>query len=948
MAKRERVHVIACGVLALDIKAVAEGLDIDMTHQYLEGGLHNDPPELRRRLQAAIDDASLGAQCDRIVVGYGVCGRGAVGIHARAIPLVIPRVHDCIALFLGSDAAYRREFSKFPGTYYISAGWHQEKVQPRKKRAPASASAVRISELPMSPKEPPPDLERLSELYGEENARDIVAFKNSWHGNYQRAAFIDTGAGAPSRYADHARAMADEFGWRYERIQGERTLLEKALRAKSTTSETLYVAPHHVTRLDPIEGVLSAAPVWESAIDEDDEGTSIILGDAPDASGQQTRLGLGIDAGGTYTDVAVYDFETDAVLAKGKALTTKWDYTIGVGAALDAVEASLLGSVDLVAISTTLATNAIVEGHGQEVGLLVMPPYGMFDPADIDHSPTVAIEGAMDIDGSELSPIDEEQTRRVAREMVERNSIGAFAVSGFGGAINPVHELAIKAILRDETGLSVTCGHELSGLLDFRTRARTAVLNARIMPRLEKFLNEAQASLRARGVTAPVMVVKGDGSLMSATVANERPIETVLSGPAASVAGARKLTDREDAIVLDMGGTTSDTAMVREGQVAVCDDGARVGGFKTHVRALDMRTAGLGGDSLIRVKERRLIVGPRRVAPIAWLSDEWPEATATIDYLEERVDDYAASAEPMDIVVATGHVDGFQPSEREAILLDALRERPMALAELAERIGAKSWRLLSISRLEEHYVVQRCGPTPTDALHAVGSFDKWNAPAARRFLAIMARLAEVELDAFLDQVMTRVVDGLATELLKKQLDEETDADAMDDCPACQTLLAKMMRDDLGDVSVRARLRRPVIGLGAPAPYFLADAAQRLGAEAILPEHGDVANAIGAITSRVSVTRKARVGPNGRGEYAVSGLPESPAFTRFDEASQHAIDALAALVRDLARESGSGEQRVRIDTNDRVSKSAEGGEIFLERVIRATLNGLPDLARLREL
>ena len=126
-----RVHVIACGVLAIDIRRIAERLGVEVTTDFLEGGLHDRPGELRRRLQAAIDRASAEGGCDRIAVGYGVCGRGTVGIHARSVPLVIPNAHDCIALFLGSDAAYRREFARCPGTYYISAGWYEEKVQPK-------------------------------------------------------------------------------------------------------------------------------------------------------------------------------------------------------------------------------------------------------------------------------------------------------------------------------------------------------------------------------------------------------------------------------------------------------------------------------------------------------------------------------------------------------------------------------------------------------------------------------------------------------------------------------------------------------------------------------------------------------------------------------------------------------------------------------------------------
>ncbi|MCE5328348.1 MAG: DUF1638 domain-containing protein, partial [Planctomycetaceae bacterium] len=131
MEKINRVHVIACGVLAIDLKDLVARLGFDVSLSFLPGGLHSTPRELRRRLQEAVDEATAQKRGDLIAIGYGVCGLGAVGIHARTIPLAIPRVNDCIALFLGSDSAYKEQFARFPGTYYISAGWVEEKATPQ-------------------------------------------------------------------------------------------------------------------------------------------------------------------------------------------------------------------------------------------------------------------------------------------------------------------------------------------------------------------------------------------------------------------------------------------------------------------------------------------------------------------------------------------------------------------------------------------------------------------------------------------------------------------------------------------------------------------------------------------------------------------------------------------------------------------------------------------------
>ena len=925
-----RVHVIACGVLAIDLRATAEKLGVPITADFLEGGLHDRPGDLRRRLQAAIDRASASGECDRIVIGYGICGRGTVGLHARAVPLVLPKAHDCIALFLGSDAAYRQEFRRVPGTYYVSAGWYEERVQPRAQR-------------PTAVEKRDADFGRLAARYGEDNARAIVEFMSSWQRNYRRAAFIDTGAGARERYASYARAMAEEFGWRYEAIPGSLALLEKMLTAEATSREVLVVPPHHVTAFDAIEDALKAVPVWAGEAGEG-RGAEAPAATPPRAAEGLARLGLGIDAGGTYTDAVVYDFASRQVLAKSKALTTKWDYTVGIEDALSLLDAELLQAVDLAAVSTTLATNAIVEGRGQKVGLLVMPPYGLFAASDLPHEPKAVIAGRLEIDGTELSPVEPDEVRRAARGMVERHGVGAFAVSGYAGTVNPRHELAVKAILQAETGLSVSCGHELSELLNFQTRADTAVLNARIIPLLRQFLRDVAEALGRRSIDTPIMVVKGDGTLMSAATALERPIETILSGPAASVAGARHLTGCTHALVVDVGGTTTDSAAVTDGAVRTDPSGARVGRWKTHVKALDMRTTGLGGDSLISFEKRALQIGPTRVGPVAWLSADSPGTGRALDYLEARLDDFAGSTRPMELLALTGRADGLEPRADEARILGLLRERPHSVAELAERAACIHWNLLPTARLEESYAVQRCGLTPTDLLHVVGAFERWDAAAARRLCGLVSRVAGLQPREFAEHVLEQVVVRLAVELLKKQLDEETDPDAMDDCPACQALLRNLVGRGGRDYQVSVALRRPLIGLGAPVHYFLPRAAKLLGAEATIPPHADVANAIGAITSRVAVSKQAQIGPSAAGGYAVLGLPDAREFARFDEAHAYAVGELERLVRTQGLAAGTSSERVDLQVDDRISHAADGTEIFLERVITASLSGPPDAAR----
>ena len=659
-------------------------------------------------------------------------------------------------------------------------------------------------------------------------------------------------------------------------------------------------------------------------------------------TGRSIRYGLGIDAGGTYTDVVIYDFKTDRLMDKSKALTTKWDFTAGIKEALGNLDISLLSKVELVAVSTTLATNAIVEGKGQKVGLLVMPPYGLFDPEDIPHTPKEVICGRLEIDGKETKPVDEKEVKRISRRMVEKNGVKAFAVSGFAGAINPVHELQVKSGIRKETGLSVTCGHELSELLNFKTRAETAVLNAKIIPQLEKLLQELEEVLQEKEIMAPVVVVKGDGSLIASEVAKERPVETILSGPAASVAGARHLTNQDEAIVVDMGGTTTDTATLKKGLVRVCESGTTVGGFKTHVKALEMRTTGLGGDSLILWEGGEFFIGPQRVSPLAWLGTRTHHMEKPLQYLEQRLDEYNHSTRPMQILIITGQEDALSLTTSEKEILSFLRERPYSLHELATKIDAGYWNLLNLRRLEEHHIIQRCGFTATDLLHVKGLFQRWDGKISMRMCEMLSQTTGYERDQLIEYLLEEIVRKLSVEILKKQLDEETESDELDRCGVCGTLINNLLSGGNEYFQVSIKLHRPVMGIGAPVHYFLPRAGEILGAETIVPQDADVANAIGAITSNVMVRRQVQIVIDYEGRYVIEGIEGAKSFETLKEANDWAIEALGQRILKMGRSAGTSMKEIEMEIDDSISSTADGTPIFLGRTIVARLSGRPDL------
>jgi N-methylhydantoinase A/oxoprolinase/acetone carboxylase beta subunit len=937
-----RVHVIACGVLAIDLKDIAIRCDIDLSMEFLPGGLHARPRELRQRLQEAIDRASSDGRGDMIAIGYGVCGMGAVGIHARNVPLAIPRVSDCIALFLGSDAAYREQFAKYPGTYYLSAGWVEEKAQPQCGEEDKTVCGDQTLEF-----------RQLVDKHGRENAEAIRYFLSSWQRNYQRAAFIDTGAPGKTRlYAELAAEMARKCGWIYEKLVGGQTLLEKLLKASASSDEILIVPPHHVTAYDAVRKSLAAVPVREAAgpssgyeqvlLFEEGDGDR----DGPGNGEKPVRLGLGIDAGGTYTDTVIYDFDVSKVLQKAKALTTKYDYTIGIDAALDHLDAGMLAKVDLVCISTTLATNAIVEGKGQNVGLLLMPPYGRFYPQDITHQPLAVVDGKMEIDGHEIAPIDPGQIRLAVREMVDKHHVAALAVVGYASHVNPAHELAIADIIREEFGLSVTCGQDVSEGANYIIRATTAILNARIIPYLESLLAQVQVSLARRKIEVPVMVVRSDGSLMNVRTARQRPIETILSGPAASAAGASFLAGIGDAVIVDIGGTTTDTATIVQGAVRTCEEGATVGGHRTHVRALDIRTRGLGGDSLIVWERGTLRIGPRRVGPVCWLAEQNPIAVAALEWIGRHLDFFGTSTRGMDLLMLTGQGTAGELSDKQQIILKILAGRPMCVQELARLMGdTVAWEFLPLEQLEENHLVGRCGLTPTDLLHVTGEVKLWDAAASRAVAEHFARLLNMSVEDFTRRALDQVVRDLTVEIIRKQLDEQGVTQDVEESPAAIAMVNNLLDGGSAGYKVGIELRRPLVGIGAPVQYFLPKAAQLLQTRTIIPPDADVANAIGAITSCVCIQKRVTICPADGGGFGIEGLPAAPKFGNFEDAHAHALAELVNLVRAHGVWQGTSASRVEVLVRDRIATVADGSELFIGRTLDARLVGRPDLARL---
>lgn len=511
---------------------------------------------------------------------------------------------------------------------------------------------------------------------------------------------------------------------------------------------------------------------------------------------------LGIDTGGTTTDAVLYDPLTETVVAKGMAPTTRQDLKNGIHHSIDSlrpVNGAKLSDIQIekVVLSTTLATNAIVEGQGRPTGLILI---GSRPKGDLPTDQVAQITGKINIKGRETEPMDPDEIEKAVTQMLPK--VEAIAVSGMMSVRNNAHELAVKKVIRCHSKMPVVCGHELSSKLGYHDRTVTTVLNASLIPIIEGFVQAVRETMAERGIAAPVYLVKGDGALASLETIASKPIETILSGPAASILGAMVLAKTDSGIVADMGGTTTDTGVVRHHSLTLSPVGAKVGQWQTQVDSAKLSTFGLGGDTEI-----------------------YPDAGAP---------------------VLTTH-----------------RVPP------ACRGGAKE------------------DLTPTDLLCADGSLTQWDTAASQYALQFQSRRAGADAADYLSQAKALVVDRIVARVFNE-----------------------------ADYSEGEDAKLPVIAIGAPAKtwYTLVQNEADVHRDILVPEHFEVANAVGAATAAIEERVEALVRPDEATEGYVAHVGgRSVFFEDKDEAVAFARKEAGQIAQHQAE--SQGPETIHTDVTD---------------------------------
>ncbi len=427
---------------------------------------------------------------------------------------------------------------------------------------------------------------------------------------------------------------------------------------------------------------------------------------------------IGLDVGGTHTDVVLLD--NGGLVREVKVPTDESDLFQSILKGLNAVSAGIdAAAIKRIVLSTTLTTNAIIQDKVPPVGMIVSAGPGIDPEFFRTNAYYVSIKGSIDHRGREVEALRPDEIREAA-EFFRKNNVRHVGVVGKFSIRNAAHELRIQELLGDSFD-KIFLGHRLSGCLNFARRIATTYLNAAVYPIHKSFFDAVMESLNAKGLRLPLRLLKADGGNMKLEASLDCPIQTILSGPAASVMGAvAAAAGEDDAIVMDVGGTTTDLAVLIGRSPVLDPHGIAIGPYQTLIRSLETLSIGMGGDSAVRWCDGRLTVGPDRAGPAMLFGGSVPTPTDALavlgDFVHEQRERAVAGlrtlAAPMDTTVEKLALQ---------VMEIACKEMLAAADRLSARINGKP--VYTVHELKEGYQVRPRsvlvlgGPAPYFAKH---------------------------------------------------------------------------------------------------------------------------------------------------------------------------------------------------------------------------------------
>ena len=606
---------------------------------------------------------------------------------------------------------------------------------------------------------------------------------------------------------------------------------------------------------------------------------------------------IGFDAGGTFTDSVVFNTETKKIISSGKALTTNFDLSQGIKKSLNVTLKDLSirerENIKQIIVSSTFATNSLINSNGCRVGLILIG----FDKSILENQPLVdacnngnicLIKGGHDAEGNEKEKLDFKSIKKFIE--VNQSKFESVAIASQFSTRNPDHENRTKEFLinKNKIKLPITCSHELSYELNGPKRAITCALNASLTHIISDLLNNIELILKEKKITAKIMVVKGDGSLIDSKTARFRPIDTTMSGPAASCIGAAWLTRKKDAIIVDIGGTSTDISLLKSGYPEVSKQGARIGIWDTMVEAISISTQGLGGDSEVIFEETNsnldINLGPKRVVPLSIISERFPSVLSILTK-QSKFPFYS-------------HTDGIfiwkknipknlnWLSKIERFTFDKLQINEVSsLSEITPNQSSFG----AVNRLIKYNLVEISGFTPTDAVHVLGIYNSFNTKAANLGALIISKMKSKSgkiifnsKEQFAKAVLNKLFEKSSISIFDfatKKIFNNSSNNFLKNNLFCKYVFGQ--NNSLAKINLK--LNTPIISIGASAASYYPKIASLLNTKNITPENFAVAGAVGAAVGSIRQTVKILITKDQNEKYRVHFPSKVKTYNKLENA-----------------------------------------------------------------
>lgn len=552
---------------------------------------------------------------------------------------------------------------------------------------------------------------------------------------------------------------------------------------------------------------------------------------------------LGIDTGGTYTDAVIYNEGTKSILSKSKTFTTKHNLAGGISAVIDGLDSSYLKDISRVHLSTTLATNSLLETKKYSVAVLYLGEAP--EERDTLCKSSFRIKSFVRQDGR-FSPITGDVIKNIRTAFGE--DIGSILVSASGCESEIIYEREAAKQLSLYFSCPIYCSYDIEKTKEHLIRTNSAIANIGLRPLISSLCDNIKTVLKANNIEASLYIMTGSGKLIPCEKAIAAPLLTIMSGPAASIAGAVFLTDKPSGLLIDMGGTSADVTKLENGYVRMKKAQTVINDKSFAAESFDIQSFAVGGDSHIYYNQMgKLCVGPAKVIPLCVASSRFSHLITELKEYKKAEDYELFTASPIECYMTGGKTTFSDLTDFERMVVSCVEKQPHSLFYISNYFGTDP-DALHLNRLADKGYVQRISFTPTDLLHITGKYRQFDHDISILAAEKLAELGHCRLDDFLLKCEALIGNMLAFSCMQAVANFEKLNFDFRQSSGASYLINKFLEDDTDYLSVVFNITKPLIAVGAPVKSWMPAIAKKLGTELIVPLHHEVACAVGAAVS----------------------------------------------------------------------------------------------------